>query len=95
MSFRPEMYFDFDASDFSTYLNKIIHEWSKTVVILVFVLVVFSAPFAKEDSMLLAVGTKAPDFSLKSRTRCPSISRAPNRACGLTAVRVTRFLCSR
>jgi len=43
MSFRPEMYFDFDASDFSTYLNKIIHEWSKTVVILVFVLVpVFS-----------------------------------------------------
>jgi phosphoserine phosphatase RsbU/P len=43
MSLRPEMYFDFDAGDFSTYLNKIIHEWSKTVVILVFVLVpVFS-----------------------------------------------------
>jgi serine phosphatase RsbU (regulator of sigma subunit) len=33
------MNFDFDASDFETYLNKIIHEWSKTIVILVFILV--------------------------------------------------------
>jgi sigma-B regulation protein RsbU (phosphoserine phosphatase) len=39
MSFRPEAYFDFDAGDFATYLRKIIHEWSKTVVILVFILV--------------------------------------------------------
>jgi hypothetical protein len=33
------MNFDFDASDLETYLNKIIHEWSKTIVILVFILV--------------------------------------------------------
>jgi sigma-B regulation protein RsbU (phosphoserine phosphatase) len=39
MTIRPEVHFDFDAGDFETYLNKIIHEWSKTVVILVFVLV--------------------------------------------------------
>ena len=39
MIIRPEMNFDFDASDFETYLNKIIHEWSKTIVILVFILV--------------------------------------------------------
>jgi serine phosphatase RsbU (regulator of sigma subunit) len=39
MTFRPEINFDFDASDLETYLNKIIHEWSKTIVILVFILV--------------------------------------------------------
>jgi sigma-B regulation protein RsbU (phosphoserine phosphatase) len=39
MMFRPEATFDYDATDFETYLNKIIHAWSKTVVILVFILV--------------------------------------------------------
>jgi serine phosphatase RsbU (regulator of sigma subunit) len=39
MTSRPEATFDFDTGDFATYLNQIIHQWSKTVVILVFILV--------------------------------------------------------
>jgi serine phosphatase RsbU (regulator of sigma subunit) len=69
MSIRHEAFLDFDAGDFSSYVNKIIHEWSKTVVVLVIVLV---PCFYVLDNFVVPEGLQSNFASL--RLVCASIA---------------------